>query len=314
MRSKLATISLFLVVMLLPWLGLGCQRQSSKQKIAFIVPTLANPFFVDMTNSAEQAAKTHPDIELMVQAPPAFTDVDQQVAMIENAITLKVGTICLVAADSKAVVPVLKKAQANRVPVLLVDNTVDPAAAKNLGLVIPPHIGSDNVLGGKLAAEFIGKALEGKGQVAMLEGVLGSDVANARKRGFLEGLAEFPGLRLVASQTANYSREQGLNVFQNMLEANPKLDALFAANDEMALGAVRALQESRIRRKIVIVGFDATADALAAVQKGEMAATIQQQPKEMGRIAVDLATHIMQSQVAPPETMVPVKLVTSAGS
>lgn len=310
MRARTSRTILVLLAIGLPWFWFSCQRPASKPKIAYIVPTLANPFFVDMTNSAKEAAQSHPDVELIIQAPPEFTNVDQQVALIENAVTLKVGAICLVAADSKGVVPALRKAQDAKIPILLVDNTVDPVTAKNAGLVVAGHVGSDNILGGKLAGEFIGKSLQGRGQVAMLEGVLGSDVANARKHGFLEALAQFPGLRLVASQTANYSREQGLNVFQNMLLANPRLDAVFAANDEMALGAVKALQESRTQRKVLIVGFDATADGVAAVQSGEMAATVQQQPKEMGRIAIELALQLMQGKSVPPDTMVPVKLIS----
>lgn len=315
MQNRIEKTILVLVAAMLPWLSLDCHGQNSEHKIAYIVPTLANPFFVDMTTAAREAATSHADVELIVQAPPDFTNVDQQVSFIENAITLKVAAICLVAADSKGVVPVLRKAQDAKIPVLLVDNTVDPVAAKNAGLTIAGHVGSDNVLGGKLAGEFIGRTLIGRGKVAMLEGVLGSDVANARKRGFLEALAEFPRLRLVTSQTANYSREQALNVFQNMLLAHPRLNAVFAANDEMALGASRALKESNIRnKKIVIVGFDATADGLAAVQSGDVAATVQQQPKEMGRIAIDLAMRLIEGQTVPPETMVPVKLITQEGT
>jgi len=299
-----------LIAAIFSFLCLVYQGYCAKEKIAYIVPTLANPFFVDMTTSAREAMKKHPEADIVVQAPPDFTNVDQQVALIENAVTLKVKVICLVAADSKAVIPALKKAQNTKIPVLLVDNTVDPDTAKKANLVVAGHVGSDNILGGKLAGEFIGKALQGRGQVAMLEGVLGSDVANARKRGFTEALEKFPGIRLVASQTANYSREQGLNVFQNILIANPNLDAVFAANDEMALGAVKALQESKTSKKILIVGFDATADGLAAVKRGEMAATVQQQPKEMGRIAIDLAMQLMQGKTVPADTMVPVKLIS----
>jgi len=288
----------------------GCRQGSERRKIAMIVPSLENPFFVDLTSSAKTALQGHTDITLIVQAPATFTDVDQQVALVENAITLQVAAICLDAADSKGVVPVLKKAQDAKIPVLLVDDTVDPGTAKNAGLTLPPHVGSDNELGGKLAGEFIAKQLNGHGEVAILEGVLGSDVANARKRGFLSALAEYPGLRLVSSQTANYSREQGLNVFQNMLLANPKLAAVFAANDDMALGAVTALQESKIRRKILIVGFDATKDGLAAVKSGQMAATVQQQPLEMGKTAMDLTMQLIQGQAVPQETLVPVKLIT----
>ncbi|MGI0014788.1 MAG: substrate-binding domain-containing protein, partial [Nitrososphaera sp.] len=188
MRTWIEKTILVLVAAMLPWFSLDCQGQGSERKRAYIVPTLANPFFVDMTTAAREAAHSHADVELIVQAPPDFTNVDQQVSFIENAVILKVAAICLVAADSKGVVPVLRKAQDAKIPVLLVDNTVDPLAAKNAGLTIPSHVESDNVLGGKLAGQFIGKTLEGRGEVAMLEGVLGSDVANALKRGFLEAL------------------------------------------------------------------------------------------------------------------------------
>jgi ribose transport system substrate-binding protein len=152
--------------------------------------------------------------------------------------------------------------------------------------------------------------LNGSGNVAILEGVLGSEVANARKTGFMSALRAAPGIKLVASQTANYEREQGLNVFRNILQSHPDLDALFAANDEMALGAVQAIQEMGYKRKVVIVGFDAIPEALKAIDEGKMAGTIEQQPAEMGKAAIETTLAILDGKPVAKEIMIPVRLVT----
>jgi ABC-type sugar transport system substrate-binding protein len=302
--SLLLAAAVIIVLAVIYW-----RPSESGKTIAYIVPTLGNPFFVDMTEAAKKTVEGFAGYKIIVQAPAEFTNVEQQIAMIENAATLKVSALCLVASDSKGVVPALKKIQDAGIPILLVDNTVDPAAAKSAGLKVATQIGSDNFLGGRLAAEFIGKTLNGHGQVAMLEGVVGSDVANARKQGFVDGLKAFPNIRLVASQTANYSRDQAVDVFRAILQANPSLDGVFAANDEMALGAIKALSDTQSPKKIVIVGFDATADGLKAIENGTLAATIQQQPKEMGRTAIDLAVKITSGQPIADKNTIPVSLV-----
>ena len=161
-----------------------------------------------------------------------------------------------------------------------------------------------------MAAEYVGTRLKGKGNVVMLEGIPGSSAARDRGKGFREGLKKYPGITLVASQTADFDRAKGLAVMENILQAQKKIDAVFAQNDEMALGAVQAIEAAKRDREMFVVGFDAIADALKAIREGRMAATIAQQPKEMGRLAVEAAATVLKGGAVPRFTPVPLRLVT----
>jgi ribose transport system substrate-binding protein len=146
--------------------------------------------------------------------------------------------------------------------------------------------------------------------VAQLEGIAGTSAAQDRGQGFQEALDQAAGIELVATQTANFDRDEGFTVAQNIFQANPDLNGVFAQNDEMALGAVEAAREAGTLEDLVIVGFDAIEDALAAIQDGDMEGTIAQQPEEMGRLSVEAAADIAAGQQAEPETLIEVLLVT----
>ena len=150
----------------------------------------------------------------------------------------------------------------------------------------------------------------GQARVAILEGIPGHETGDSRLRGFRDAVASAPGLRIVASQPANWERDQGFTVFQNMLQAHPEIDALFAASDLMALGAIEAIAAANRTGKVRVVGFDALDDARAAIQAGRMAGSVAQSPRDMGRIAVESAYKLMRNQSVPAEQKVPIVLVT----
>lgn len=145
----------------------------------------------------------------------------------------------------------------------------------------------------------------------MLEGIAGTSAARDRGKGFREGLKKYPDIRLVAVQTADFDRAKGLTVMENILQAQRNIGAVFAQNDEMALGAVQAIEAAKRQKEMFVVGFDAIADATAAVKAGKMAATIAQQPVVMGRLAVEAAVKIINKQTVPKFTPVPLRLITS---
>ena len=276
-------------------------------RIGFVVTTLSNPFFVDMVDGAKQQAQSLQSVDIVVQAPEQASDNERQMQIIEGLISQKVDAICVVPADSKSVVASVAKADAAGIPFINVDNRINEAALKSNGATVEAYVGSDNYDGGKLAGAFMAKKLGGKGKVAILEGVSGVEAGAQRKAGFLEALKASPGIQVVASQPADWSREKGLNVFQSIYQAHPDLQGLFACNDEMALGAIRALQSPR---QVVVVGFDATKDAVDAVQSGEMDATVAQMPAEMGRAAVSVAAKAAARESFQPVQMTPLRLVT----
>jgi ribose transport system substrate-binding protein len=289
---------------------LGCQRES-KLRIGFVVTTLANPYFVDMTDAAKQEGQKHPNLELIVQAPDSATDTDRQIQIIEDLITQRVNAICVVPADSKSIVRVIAKANQANIPFLVLDNKVDEKTARDAGVNITAFIGSNNFLGGQLAGQFLGQQLKGVGKVAILEGITGVEAAVQRKSGFLDALKAFPQIQVVASQPANWDREKGMNVAQSIMQANPQLAGIFACNDEMALGAVRAIKETGAKRHPIVVGFDAIQDALAAIKAGDMAATVAQLPAEVGRLGVATALSKIEGASVPASIPTEVKLITN---
>jgi ribose transport system substrate-binding protein len=259
--------------------------------------TLNNPFFVTLKEGAEAAAAAA-GIELVVV--DAQDDPAKEATNIEDLIQRGVSALLINPTDADAIVPSIQKANEAGIPVF----TIDRAAA---GGDIVSHIASDNVAGGRMAAEFLCDALGGEGKVVELEGIAGTSAARDRGQGFNDYMSsECTGVEIVARQTANFNRAEGLSVFENILQAQPEIDGVFAHNDEMILGAIEAAEAAGRAEEIVFVGFDAIDDAVAAVQAGQLAATVAQQPSEMGRLGVEYAAKYLAGE--PVDEYVPVDL------
>lgn len=284
--------------------------KSDKYRIAFVVPTLDNPFFIDMIDGAKKKAEELGNIELIIQATQRADDAIGQNQIVENLITQKVDLICIVPISSDGIIPVIKKANSANIPVVNIDNKVNMELADKEKAFITSYIGSNNFDGGVLAGKYIVEKLRGKGKVAILEGVSGNDAATNRKAGFLHAIKDFPDIIVVASQVANWSREEAFTKFQNILQANPNLNALFACNDEMALGSYSALNQSKISKEnIIIVGFDAIDEAVNAVKEGHIDATVAQQPFIMGEQAIFLSKLIIKKELFNVKNSTELKLI-----
>jgi ribose transport system substrate-binding protein len=268
--------------------------------VGLSISTLNNPFFVDLRDGAQAAAKQQ-KVNLVVL--DAQNDSAREASQIEDLIQRKVAVIAINPTDSDAIVPTIQKINAAKIPVITVDRGAN-------GGTVAAHIASDNVAGGTMAADYVGKRLRGKGNVVMLEGIAGTSAARDRGKGFRAGLKGFPGIKLVAVQTADFDRAKGLSVMENILQANKRIDAVFAQNDEMALGAIQAIEAAKRQKEMFVVGFDAIGDALTAIKAGKMAATVAQQPKVMGRLAVEAAVKVVKKQKVAKFTPVPLKLIT----
>ena len=291
----------------------ACGRNQSasdgRPTIALVVKTLNNPFFNDMQKGAEEAAKRL-NVNLLVQAAEREVDVEKQMQIIENLIQSKVSALCITPSGSKEIVPAIVKANQAGIPVVILDTRVNPEALAAANGKIAAFIGSDNLEGGKLAGELMVKTLGGKGKVAILEGIPGHETGDSRLRGFRQAIAGSPGIQIVSSQTANWERDQGYNVFQNMLQAQPEIQGLFACSDLMALGAVEAIRASGKTGKITVIGFDAFSEARDAVRKNLMAATVAQFPAEMGRQGVENAARLLKGERIQEEMTVKIELIT----
>ena len=295
----------------------ACQRTNehspSALKIAFVMKTLNNPFFIDMQRGAEAAAKEH-NVELFVQAAERELDVEKQMQIIENLIQARVSALCVTPSGSRELLPALAQANAANIPVLIVDTRLDSAAAAEAGVRTETFIGSDNFEGGKVAGEYLVQRFHGKANVVVLEGIPGHETGDSRLRGFHAALQAAPDMRLIAAQTANWERDQGFNVFQNLLQAHPQIDALFACNDMMALGALEAIAAAGKNDQIAVVGFDAIDDARQAINAGTMAASVAQSPEEMGRVAIASAVRVLRGENLPTNIPVKIALVKKANS
>lgn len=272
---------------------------ASAYTIGFAVSTLDNPFFVDLKDGAEAKAA---ELGVTLRVVDAQDDPARQLAGIEDLIARGVDLILVNPTDSSAVVPAILAANRAGIPIITVDRGAE-------GGEVVAHIASDNVLGGRMAGEFIAELLGGKGKVVELEGIPGTSAARERGQGFNEVIATYPDIQVAARQEAGFDRARGLTVMENILQAQPEIDALFCHNDEMALGAIIAIQAAGRADKIKVVGFDATDDAVQAVKEGRMLATIAQQPRLMGELGVEYAIKVLSGETVDKFIPVPLELV-----
>ena len=295
-------------------LAAGCNRGGSTDtggspRVAFVMKTLNHPFFLDMQRGAEEAAQRE-GLQLVVQAAEREIDVEKQMQIIENLLQTGIRALIVTPSGSREIASPIVKANRANVPVIVVDTRVDPRAAADNRLDIKSFIGSDNYEGGRIAGEYLAKSTGGKARVAVLEGIPGHETGDSRLRGFRDALGQHPNMTIVASQPANWERDQGFTVFQNMLQAHPDIDSVFACSDLMALGAIEAIAAARLSDRIRVVGFDALDDARKAIQAGRMEASVAQSPRDMGRIAVESAARLLRGESVPADQKVPISLVT----
>jgi len=278
------------------------ENNSQKKKvtngsIGLSISTQNNPFFVSLADGAKKAAK---ELGVELTVVDAGDDVTKQVADIEDLIAKDVSVLIVNPVDSDAVAGAVQSAIDQGIKVISVDRVVN-------GVTVDCEIASDNVAGAELATQYIVDTLGENVKVAELQGTSGASAAIDRGTGF-HNIAD-DKLDVVASQVADFDRTKGMSVMENILQANPDVKAVFAANDEMALGALEAI--SGAGKDVMVVGFDATDDALAAIREGRMAATIAQQPELIGYTAVENGVKLIEGETIPASIPVEVTLVTA---
>ena len=302
-----------LILLVLLTAAVSCNREApagdDRKTVALVLKTLNHPFFVDMRRGAQEAADRL-GVDLQVQAAEREIDVDKQMQIVENMLQTGIDVLAITPSGSREIVSALVKASKANVPIIVVDTRLDAKAAADAGVQPRTFIGSDNYEGGKLAGEYVVSLTGGKANVGILEGIPGHETGDSRLRGFRDAVAKASGIKIVASQPANWERDQGFNVFQNMLQANPGIDTVFAASDLMALGAIEAIAASGHRGKIRVVGFDALDDAKKAIAEGTMSASVAQFPYEMGKAAVESAVRLLEGKPLPADIMVKLEMVT----
>ncbi|MFD7720181.1 substrate-binding domain-containing protein [Streptomyces sp. NPDC059814] len=296
-KAGLALVCVAAVIAAVTFFNSG--SSGGNTRIGMSLSTLNNPFFVQMKAGAQAEAKAA-GIDLTVT--DAQNDASQQANQLQNFTSSGVDSIIVNPVDSDAVGPAVRGADEAGIPVIAADRGVNKADTATL-------VASDNVAGGKLAAKALADKLGGKGSIVVLQGTAGTSASRERGAGFAAGIKAYPGIKVVATQPADFDRTKGLDVMTNLLQGHPGITGVFAENDEMALGAVKALG-TKAGKSVSVVGFDGTPDGLKAVGTGTLYASVAQQPKELGRIAVRNAVRAAEDKKVAGTVKVPVKVVT----
>lgn len=266
--------------------------------VGLSVSTLSNPFFVSLEEGVNTLATENGTQVISVDAQD---DSAKQSNDVDDLIQQGVDVLLINPVDSAAITPAVEAANSAGIPVIMVDRATDAGEYVTL-------VASDNVAGGEMAAQYIVDQVGENASTLQLEGVPGASATNERGEGFTN-VAE-TSLNVLDSQSANFDRAEGLTVMENMLQANPDVEAVFAQNDEMALGAIEAIQGAGLSNQITVVSFDGTEGGIKAVEDGSLAATIAQQPDEMGRLALQAAYDFYAGREIPEKIDSPLELVT----
>ncbi|OOS01495.1 D-ribose ABC transporter substrate-binding protein RbsB [Canicola haemoglobinophilus] len=268
----------------------------AKDTIALAVSTLDNPFFVALKDGAQKKAD---ELGYKLVVLDSQNDPAKELANVEDLMVRGAKVLLINPTDSEAVANAVAIANRSNIPVI----TLDRGAAK--GKVVS-HIASDNVAGGKMAGDFIAQKLGANAKVIQLEGIAGTSAARERGDGFKQAIAEHK-FDVLASQPADFDRTKGLNVMENLLASKAAVQAVFAQNDEMALGALRAI--SAANKKVLVVGFDGTDDGVKAVKSGKLGATIAQQPELIGSLGVATADKVLKGETVAEKIPVDLKVI-----
>jgi ribose transport system substrate-binding protein len=265
-------------------------------KIGLSVSTLNNPFFVSLKNGVVKEAKKQGMDVVIVDAQ---NDSAKQVNDVEDLLQQGVDVLLINPTDSAAISTAVQSANNIGIPVVTLDRSADKGKVETL-------VASDNVKGGEMAADYIVEKLGEGAKVAELEGTPGASAPRERGKGF-HNVAD-QELDVAAKQSADFDRTKGLNVMENLLQGNSDIKAVFAHNDEMALGAIQAINSSG--RDVLVVGFDGNEDAVNAVKEGKLAATVAQQPELIGELAVKAASDVLKGKKVEKNIAAPLKLMT----
>nr|WP_240434718.1 substrate-binding domain-containing protein [Streptomyces sp. YIM 130001] len=268
-------------------------------KVGMSLSTLGNAFFVEMRAGAEAEAKS---LGVDLTVTDAQDDASVQADQLQNFSGEGMDAIVVNPVDSDAVAPGVRAAKKAEVPVIAADRAVTGTTTDSL-------VASDNVEGGRLAAKALAEHLDGKGEIVTLQGVAGTSASRERGKGFAEGIKAYPGIEVVSKQPAEFDRTKGLDVMTNLMQSHPDVDGVFAENDEMALGAAKALGD-RAGKSVAVVGFDGTPDGIKAVKAGTLYASVAQLPEQLGRIAVRNAVRAADDKDVKNMIKVPVKVAT----
>lgn len=280
------------------------------KKIALVMKTLTNPFFIEMEKGARRAEKEF-GVELQVKTGSQETAIEQQIQIVDDLVQEKVDALVIAPSDSKRLVPILKKAQAAGIVVINLDNQLDGEVMRAQQMQPVPFVSVDNESASYQAAKFLADQTKTPTSAAILEGIRSTENAHARLIGAERAFSGNPNIRLVDHETADWQIDEAHDVTKRMFAQHPDIKILFCANDMMALGAVKYLQDSG-RKDVLVAGYDALDEAKAAIKSGAMVASVDQQAAEQGYQGVALAVRGLKGEKLPGKVTVDAHLVTAS--
>jgi len=278
-------------------------------KLLAVVKTLSNEYWQTMERGYQDAA-AEKGVTIDVLSVPTEQDTEQQLNQLQTALAQGYDAIMVSPITPANLIPALVAANQAGIPIINVDERVDPAAAEAAGAKLTSVIASDNRDAGARAAQYMIDNIPDGGKVAIIEGKAGNQSGLDRKEGFQEAIEAAGNFEIVASQPADWDQQRALDAATNILQANPDLVGFYAANDTMALGVVEAARAAGKLDPVVIIGTDAIPAALAAVQAGDMEGTVAQFPAEEARIATSLAILALQGHPVEGFIPSPIELIT----
>ena len=311
--KKLASLLAAIVI-----LNSGCSAPATtsdhtsapgKRKVALIMKSLANEFFSTMAEGARRHQAAHAaTYDLIVNGIKNETDLAEQVNLVEQMIAQRVDAIVIAPADSKALVTVLKRAREAGILVVNIDNKLDGDVLKQAGLAVP-FVGPDNRAGARKVGEALAKQLQAGDQVAIIEGIPTAFNGQQRRLGF-EDAMKAAGVNIVSIQSGRWEMETANNVASAMLNEHGDLKAILCANDNMALGAVSAIQAAGKTGKVLVVGFDNISAVRPLLDKGQVVATADQHGDKLAVFGIEAALTILKGEAPPADQTTAVDVVT----
>jgi ribose transport system substrate-binding protein len=281
-----------------------------RPRVALIMKSLANEFFVTMAEGAREHQREHAEeYDLVVNGIRDESDLSQQVALVEQMIASGVDAIVIAPADSRALVPVLRRAQQAGIVVVNIDNKLDQQTLEAAGTEIP-FIGPDNRAGARMVGEALARQLRPGDPVAILEGIPTAFNAQQRRLGFEEAM-QAAGMRIVAVQSGQWEQARANTVASGILRAHPDLTAILASNDNMALGAATAVRQAGRSGQVAIVGFDNISAIREMLRDGRVLATADQHGDRLAVFGIEYALQILRGEAHPQDRETPVDLITA---
>lgn len=307
---RVVALVLLLAVLLLPAACRGAlapeseQEQAKRTTVGFVPKALNQEFWITSKAGATDADKQMSDVEVLVDAGSSELAIDEQIAVVEDMLTKQVDALAVAPTAPDQLKPVLQRAS-EQIPVLVVDSDIPSWDGKTT------YIGTDNVEGGRVAGEYIIDQMKGSGTLALINGVPGATSGEDRIAGVKKAV-KGTDIEVVAEVAADFDRAKGVSAMEDILQNNPDVNAVFAANDQMALGALEALKSRGKTQDILLVGYDGTEEATEVILKDQgIVATVAQDPYEMGKVGVEEAVAAAKGQSVKKTINTGVTLVTA---